>query len=437
MTWRLLADGPELAVEASTLAERLRVSVDIEVSSDPREIGVSLGEGRPTGWLTAEAPSAALLFEIGRAAQRSGALIAVAIIGEAESELAVIDLASDVGVCAVNEVGPLLSVIALSTAGARRPWRASVRTLPAGDRARLQRICEGERGGGKLVRGDQGLLDWQGADATVPVGEPRDVAAAVAALRAADIIPPSPGRVIDRVASQEVLDVLFGPPRALSDPASKAALRPYGVHMPVEELCTSPSRAASEASRLGFPVRVALASPDLRIWDHPDLVASRVSTAAQVREVFRQLMTLGQSRAESARLLGVTVSAERPAQALLRAHLQVVDDRVLLELGFADPHGVASGDQTHTALPISSARLEQVVGRLAGSPLILFGRTPERRQAIEELRDLLMRGCAFLQDRPEVDRIDIEPLALLVGGGVEAREVCVTVGDAFQRSMEA
>ena len=90
-----------------------------------------------------------------------------------------------------------------------------------------------------------------------------------------------------------MLDVLFGPRRALSDPASKAALEPYDVPMPIEELCASASRAAAEANRIGFPVRISLASPDLRVWDHPDLRVDMVDNAARVRDTFRQLMGAG------------------------------------------------------------------------------------------------------------------------------------------------
>ena len=69
------------------------------------------------------------------------------------------------------------------------------------------------------------------------------------------------------------------------------------------------NRAASEAARIGFPVRIALASPDLRVWDHPDLAVDGVDNAARVRDVYRQIMGMANERQPEAHLLGVHVTA--------------------------------------------------------------------------------------------------------------------------------
>ena len=49
-----------------------------------------------------------------------------------------------------------------------------------------------------------------------------------------------------------------------------------------------------------------------------------------------------------------------------------------------------------------------------------------------------MRLAAFThQWRNEVDAVEVNPLAILVGGELEIREACVRVGDAFSRSLNA
>ena len=102
------------------------------------------------------------------------------------------------------------------------------------------------------------------------VGRARDLAPALAALRDLDRETPLFESSVDDVDTRAVLDVLFGPKRALSDPASKAALLPYGIPIPTEELCSSASRAAAEATRIGFPVRISLASPQ-RLMGEPSM----------------------------------------------------------------------------------------------------------------------------------------------------------------------
>jgi hypothetical protein len=155
-----------------------------------------------------------------------------------------------------------------------------------------------------------------------------------------------------------VTAVLFGPPRALSDPATKAALAPYGLPLPLEELCASPSRAAAEAARIGFPVRIALASPDLRVWDHPDLAVDGIDNSARVRDVFRQIMAMASERRPEARLLGVTVTATTTATALLGIRASPLDAGwVLLDLGFSDAHGLAAAGPLAPGLPFATEPL--------------------------------------------------------------------------------
>ena len=137
-----------------------------------------------------------------------------------------------------------------------------MRGLSREDRTRLApALGHGVRTVGHLLRDASGLLRYaeQPDAAGRIVGSARDLALALAALRAADRQSARIESDVDDVDERAVLDVLFGPRRALSDPASKLALVPYGLPVPVEELCASASRAAAEATRIGYPVRIALA----------------------------------------------------------------------------------------------------------------------------------------------------------------------------------
>ena len=297
----------------------------------------------------------------------------------------------------------------------------------------------GERGAPSIENAGSGLLSYNKEGQATTIGAPRDVREAVRSLSAAALAPRDAMPTVQGVDLPVVLDAIFGPSRELSDPASKRALAQYDIPLPLEDLCTSPSRASAEAGRIGFPVRVALASPDLRVWDHPDLVSDGVMNGTGVRDVFRQLMAMAKDRAPDARLLGVTVSATEAVHALLGMRLSPLPHgHVLVEIGFADPHGQASEDRTFTLLPASEEHLERALSRLRGVSLILQGRARERRQTLETLADVLLRLGAFVHDcRDYVNAVTVNPLALLVGGDVEIREMCVEVGDAFARGLES
>jgi hypothetical protein len=89
-------------------------------------------------------------------------------------------------------------------------------------------------------------------------------------------------------------------------------------------------------------------------------------------------------------------------------------------------------------LPASAKALERVLLRLNGSSLLLAGTPKERSAAVTAIGDVLMRLAAFAhQWRDEIESVEVNPLAILVGGELELREACVTVGDAFSRSLNA
>ena len=441
-SWHIVAQAAELGVEAARYQSRIGLTGDLSVDEAP----VGAAQRRlEAGSHVALALGGALppddLARLAAMVRRTGQRVTLSMLGTEWEEIAALELAHDLGLVALSEVAPLISATALLAAGAKRPWRASLRTLPKVDRQRLHHVCSGARGAGSVVALDDGLLGFLPEHGTepIPVGEPRDVAAAIAALRAADRIESAPATPVGEVNPDAVVDLLFGPARALSDPASKQALTHYGVPIPEEELCTSASRAAALAGRLGFPVRLALASPDLRIWDHPDLAQDGVDSAARVRDVYRQLWAIGEQREEDARLLGVTVSKSSPPIACLRVVLKpMAEGNVLTEIGFGDPHGAASGDRTHTVLPAPGATVERTLTRLAGSPLLLHGAPAHRRATVAAIRDLLLRVAALVNDtQPHVRSVEIDPVAVLTDGTVEAREACIAVSDAFERTLEA
>lgn len=432
--WSMFCDCPELAVDLSRDAARIGLSVRPEVHERPWEQATAACErDEPAAVVLEQALDPDLAVRLSDAARSSKRKIPVAVI-----ESQALGLLHDLGLPAVHETGPLVAVAALLGLETERPWAAATKDLPAVDRVRLGDSVS-HRSDGRFVRIGDGLIAHEGDDArSVPIGLPRDVAAALRAMRASQDASRPKVPVVEGVEEDAVLDVILGPRRALSDPASKAALGPYDIPLPLQELCSTPSRAASEAARIGFPVRIALASPDLRLWDHPDL-AVEVFSAGQARDAFRQIMAVAKNRSADARLLGVTVSAATMARTLLRVRMKpLASGAVLAEIGFADPHGRASADHTETVLPATSKALERVLLRLRGSALLLTGTPKERSEAVSAIGDVLMRIAAFVhQWHDEIELVEVNPLAILVGGQLEVREACVTVGDAFSRSLQA
>lgn len=446
-THHIIADEPELIMEATALSEGLAQPASTTLVKAPldealRFLRDEAPKGASIGILSTSEPTFPQIVELGLARRKKDAHVALTLcLSSAADADRWAGLACDLGLVGTSTVSGAIAALALLSAGGHNAHLAQLKALPPADRARLRQVCTPKKGNGRFERGGPIRFQYTSSarDAEpVLIGNMEALIDALRALRHRVGASPQATAKVDGVNLQAVLDVILGPSRALSDPASKAALTPFGVPIPEEELCTSASRAAAEAQRLGFPVRIALASPDLRIWDHPELVVDGVDNAARVREVFRQLMHLGEQRTDHARVLGVSVSADAAAQAELFAHFGPVHEGLVkVSLGFADRHGKASDDRLDTVLPAPMARFEHVLGRLRGFPLLGLGSAQDARARVQAIGDVLLRLAAFsLQFREEVEGIEVRPLSLRWNGEVEIREACVRVSTAFERAME-
>ena len=445
----LVCETPELAVDC----QRADPSIAVVIPQRPRDgwLDAALNELRSAdllgvGLLTL--PDLEDLVQLSEAARNARCEVVLAIVSSHDA--AERDAATDLGIYVTSDIWPMLIALRLLNAGHLAPGHASTKHLTATDRLRLKpALVRGARRQGSLHSLNDGRVGiaHDSESVVLSLGAPSHVAYAISAIHRVERGLLRVSTSVDGVDRRTVMDVLFGPPRSLSDPASKAALTPYGLPMPQEELCTSPSRAASEAARIGFPVRVVLTSPDLRVWDHPELAIDMVDSAARVREVFRELVSLAelgereerQDEPGVPRVLGVTVMDTARSLASLRVvATPLPEGLVATEVAFADPHGMATDDRTIMILPAEISKIEQRLGRLAGSSLILVERPAQRRANVEALADVLLRTCAFVHDhRAEVSRVELRPVCLLPDGSAEVREACVTVSDVFERSLAA
>jgi hypothetical protein len=436
--WLVYCETADLAAEATAIGRALELPLLTELSSNALDAAARKAAlGMPALALTLKSPDPPSLVEAHALADQQIGKLALGVIDDGDGTT--LGLACDLGIAALSDVPAALSTLALLHAGGPRPLRIQGRKLSPLDRLRIgdALATAHDKASGKLVTRGPARIGLDAQDArSVDLGMALAVRPALHALRASEPLLEAPplNPLRDLAAAK---DVLFGPPRLLSDPASKAALMPYGLPLPQEELCSSPSRAASEATRIGFPVRISLASPDLRIWDHPEMSVDGVDNAARVRDVYRQLMLAAESKERSARVLGVTVTATTLAHALFRVQAKPLPHgRILLRLGFADPHGMVARDLTQTVLPAGPRAVERALRRLRAAPLLLGETSDERERNLTSLTQLFAQVGCFIDDmRVEVERIDLNPVALLVGGGTEVREAAIQVTDAFTTGL--
>ncbi len=437
----IIGTQPDMTAEIEAYLEQRRAAA---VTLQQRSIDLSslppLMKDHPCIlWAIDTWPSHSDLRQLGTLNTLNPGHLIIVVLSHEESVLGIKAIAANLGIVILDSIPAALTCFQLITAGAIQPWQAQSTALQSRHQHALHSLGTSNanppdtNNAGILDYDTPSMLSWRANPTQSPIciGEPRDVAAAFRSLDQA-LQPLSATKVqVEDVDPDAFVNIIFGPSRALSDPSTKAALAIYDLPLPAEELCSSPSRAAAEANRLGFPVRLAVASPDLRIWDDPDLCIDEVDNAARVRDAYRHMMAQAKQRKPDARLMGVLISRAKRIRTQLRSKVMPWSaTHVLVELGFADPHGLACDDRIAMLFPCQYEHFQKQLHDLRGhAQLTAYN---------DKIYDTLMRFTAMMLDWPHALRsLQVQPLALLCSGEVEVREACLDISDEFERSRRS
>lgn len=236
---------------------------------------------------------------------------------------------------------------------------------------------------------------------------------------------------VDRARAHAVLDrAARAGRRALVEPEAVEVLAAYGLPVPATELATSAAAAAQIATRIGFPVALKVASPDVLHKTEIGGVALGIADADGARRAFDELAARVRERAPGADLWGVTVQAMAPKgrEVILGA---VRDPRFgpLLMFGLGGVYAEALKDVSFRLAPLrplgaermlDEIRARAVLGPWRGAPAV------DRAALVDSLQRLSQLMVEF----PIIAELDMNPVVAYPEGAlvVDARIVLGTDG---------
>ncbi|MEW6046794.1 MAG: acetate--CoA ligase alpha subunit [Bacillota bacterium] len=248
----------------------------------------------------------------------------------------------------------------------------------------------------------------------------RERAHALSATPLVDVDPGKARRILEKVKA-EGRRVLLGP-----EAAQVAAA--YGIKVAPSELARTPEQAAAVAERLGYPVALKIASPEIVHKSDVGGVRLKLTCADEVRKAFVEIQERVSALMPEHRFYGIEVSPMMPAgQELI---IGMVRDRQfgpVLAFGMGGIYVNLIKDVSfRLAAALTSADVEEMVQETRVYQL-LRGYRGAAPADIPSIHDALRRVARMVLDLPEIGELDINPLfAYPAGQGYVAVDVKIT-----------
>lgn len=209
----------------------------------------------------------------------------------------------------------------------------------------------------------------------------------------------------------------------LSEAEGYALLAAHTIPVPNHSLTTTPEEAVRAADAIGYPVVMKVVSAEIVHKSDVGGVVIGISSAEEVRVVFKRIMDSAHSRAPDARITGIVVEQQLPPglELIIGGKIDPAFGRILT-VGLGGKMVELLRDVSLRVLPVSDDEINDMIEELKGYPLITGYRDEPPRDKKALARIIRSAADLFLSDLT-LSEFDINPLVLYKDGAcaVDAR----------------
>lgn len=208
---------------------------------------------------------------------------------------------------------------------------------------------------------------------------------------------------------------------------SRAVLAGYGIRFPPTERTASEAEAVRAADRIGYPVVLKVASPDISHKTEVGGVRTRIGSEAELRSAWAAMHRDLAEKAPSAHLEGFEIEAEvRGGKEVLVGFQRDPEFGPIVVFGIGGIYVEVLRDVTFRIAPLVTRSAERMIRSIAAFPL-LAGVRGEPPSDLPALAEVIERVSQLAVEHPEIAELDLNPLLVLPEGhgavAVDARIV--------------
>ncbi len=222
----------------------------------------------------------------------------------------------------------------------------------------------------------------------------------------------------DKQTVRNLFDKVRGEGRySIGDSEARDVLTAYGLRIPQSELAETPADAVEMANKIGYPIVLKIASPDILHKTDVGGVKVGIQNDEQLRDAYELMVYRARRYLPEARIWGCLVQEMIPS-----GNLEVLvgvnrDPQFgpLVTFGLGGIYVETLKDVTFRIAPFSKLEAETMLDEIRSKALLngVRGAPPVDKAAIV---DTLLRIGQLVQDFPEILELDINPLTTFTKG---------------------
>jgi len=196
----------------------------------------------------------------------------------------------------------------------------------------------------------------------------------------------------------------------VGDAEARQIMQAYGIAIPQSELASDADQAVDIAERIGYPVVMKIASPDILHKTDIGGVKLNLLSASDVRDAFDLLMYRTNRYMPQAEVWGAMVQQMVPqGREIIIGVNRDPQFGPLILLGLGGIYVEVLKDASFRIAPIARWEAEEMINELRTAPL-LRGHRGEKAADLEAIVDCMLRVSQLAVDFPEIVELDINPL---------------------------
>ena len=211
---------------------------------------------------------------------------------------------------------------------------------------------------------------------------------------------------------EHFLKDVFPHQEILSEDASKALIKSYGIDTTKPVLTTTPEEAVEKAEEIGYPVVLKISSPDITHKSDIGGVVLNVKNSEMLKAIFKNMLETISKKEPYAQIDGITVQKMFDTRNAVELILGIKKDPVfgtVILIGMGGTSAELFHDRRLEFPPLNESLASHMIESLKIYPLLkgYRGGSPKN---IQKLVEVMIRLSYLAADYPEIKELDINPI---------------------------